>query len=83
MAPKSKAPAQVQQTSQQVTEKAKASAAKSTDAVSSLWTAYTDGTPARLKFIDAFLAFLVLSGVLQFAYCVLITNFPFNAFLAG
>jgi oligosaccharyltransferase complex subunit epsilon len=29
------------------------------------------------------LAFIVLSGVLQFVYCVLVTNYPFNAFLAG
>lgn len=52
-------------------------------AVSTLWKSYIDQTPDRLKFIDAFLAFIVLSGVLQFAYCVLVTNFPFNAFLAG
>lgn len=52
-------------------------------AVSTLWTSYLDQTPDRLKFIDAFLAFTVLSGVLQFVYCVLVTNFPFNAFLAG
>ncbi|KII95966.1 hypothetical protein PLICRDRAFT_151021 [Plicaturopsis crispa FD-325 SS-3] len=52
-------------------------------AVATLWKAYLDHTSDRLKFIDAFLAFIVLSGVLQFLYCVLITNFPFNAFLAG
>ncbi|KAF8845611.1 defender against death DAD protein [Paxillus ammoniavirescens] len=40
-------------------------------------------TPDRLKLIDAFLAFIVLSGVMQFVYCVLVTNFPFNAFLSG
>jgi oligosaccharyltransferase complex subunit epsilon len=51
--------------------------------VHTLWTAYLDATPSRLKFIDAFLVFLVLSGVAQFAYCVLVTSFPFNAFLAG
>ncbi|KAF8269702.1 DAD family-domain-containing protein [Lactarius quietus] len=27
--------------------------------------------------------FLILSGVIQFVYCVLVTSFPFNAFLAG
>ena len=37
----------------------------------------------RLKLIDAFLVFLMLSGVIQFAYCALITNFPFNSFIAG
>jgi len=63
------------------------SSSSSTSAASSaaqtLWKAYLNTTPARLKFIDAFLVFLVLSGVIQFAYCVLVSNFPFNAFLAG
>jgi oligosaccharyltransferase complex subunit epsilon len=73
MAPKAKqSQAQVQ-----------AQASSTANALTSLWSAYVDGTPARLKFIDSFLAFLVLSGVLQFVYCVLVTNFPFNAFLAG
>ncbi len=52
-------------------------------AVESLWKAYNGGTSDRLKFIDAFLVFLMLSGVVQFVYCVLVTSFPFNAFLAG
>ncbi|KAI9453200.1 DAD family-domain-containing protein [Lactarius psammicola] len=52
-------------------------------AVQSLWKAYLDTTPSRLKFIDAFLVFLILSGVIQFVYCILVTSFPFNAFLAG
>lgn len=51
--------------------------------VSALWKSYVQKTPDRLKFIDAFLTFIVLSGVFQFVYCVLVTNFPFNAFLAG
>jgi len=51
--------------------------------VSTLWKSYLHKTPDRLKFVDAFLTFLVLSGVIQFVYCVLVTNFPFNAFLAG
>ncbi|CAG7849623.1 Dolichyl-diphosphooligosaccharide--protein glycosyltransferase subunit OST2 {ECO:0000256/RuleBase:RU361136} Short=Oligosaccharyl transferase subunit OST2 {ECO:0000256/RuleBase:RU361136}; {ECO:0000256/RuleBase:RU361136} [Serendipita indica DSM 11827] len=55
----------------------------STNAFSSLWKAYQDETPARLKLIDAFLVFLMLSGIIQFVYCVLISSFPFNAFLAG
>jgi hypothetical protein len=48
-----------------------------------LWKAYNETTPDRLKFIDSFLLFLMLSGIIQFVYCVLVTNFPFNAFLAG
>ncbi len=52
-------------------------------ALQSLWNAYLDTTPSRLKFVDAFLVFLILSGVIQFVYCILVTSFPFNAFLAG
>lgn len=51
--------------------------------VTSLWKAYSEQTPDKLKFIDAFLVFLMFSGIAQFAYCVLVTNFPFNAFLSG
>lgn len=49
----------------------------------SLWNAYYESTSTRLKTIDAFLVFLMLSGIIQFLYCILVTNFPFNAFLAG
>ncbi|KAJ7499290.1 oligosaccharyl transferase epsilon subunit [Mycena latifolia] len=52
-------------------------------AVQTLWKAYNDHTSDRLKFIDAFLVFLMLSGIIQFAYCVLVTTFPYNAFLSG
>ncbi|KAG6328172.1 hypothetical protein ID866_10918, partial [Astraeus odoratus] len=52
-------------------------------ALSSMWKSYVQNTPDRLKFIDAFLVFTMLSGIMQFVYCVLVTNFPFNAFLAG
>ena len=53
------------------------------NAVQTLWKAYKDQTSDRLKFIDAFLFFLMLSGIAQFLYCVLVTDYPFNAFLAG
>jgi len=52
-------------------------------AFSAMWKSYAQNTSDRLKFIDAFLVFTMLSGVMQFLYCVLVTNFPFNAFLAG
>ncbi|OSX60540.1 hypothetical protein POSPLADRAFT_1047960 [Postia placenta MAD-698-R-SB12] len=55
----------------------------SSNAVRSLLRAYNENTSSRLKFIDAFLLFLMLSGIIQFVYCILVTNFPFNAFLAG
>ncbi|KAJ6781173.1 hypothetical protein PWT90_08327 [Aphanocladium album] len=48
-----------------------------------IYTHYTKETAQRTKLIDVFLAFLVVVGGLQFAYCVLAGNYPFNAFLSG
>ncbi|MCJ1463291.1 oligosaccharyltransferase complex subunit epsilon [Pseudocyphellaria aurata] len=48
-----------------------------------MWRNYDSTTPQRVKLIDTFMAFLVLVGVLQFVYCVLVGNYPFNAFLSG
>ncbi|EPT03119.1 hypothetical protein FOMPIDRAFT_1116649 [Fomitopsis schrenkii] len=53
------------------------------NSVQSLLKSYTDTTSPRLKLIDTLLLFLMLSGIIQFVYCILVTNFPFNAFLAG
>lgn len=46
---------------------------------------YTDDLKkdSTLQLIDYFLGFLVLLGALQFVYCILVGNFPFNAFLGG
>ncbi|KAK4128575.1 defender against death DAD protein [Parathielavia appendiculata] len=44
---------------------------------------YLDTTPQRTKLLDAFMVFLVAVGALQFVYCVLAGNYPFNAFLSG
>ena len=55
----------------------------SSNAFLTLWHAYQKQTPARLKLIDSYLVFVMLSGIIQFVYCVLLSNFPFNAFLAG
>jgi oligosaccharyltransferase complex subunit epsilon len=40
-------------------------------------------TPKILKICDTYLAFLVLTGVIQFIYCLLVGTFPFNSMLAG
>lgn len=40
-------------------------------------------TPSSLLLIDALLVFLMATGILQFLYCILVTNFPFNAFLGS
>jgi len=55
----------------------------SSNAFLTLWNAYQKQTPARLKLVDSYLVFIMLSGIIQFVYCILLTNFPFNAFLAG
>ncbi|CAL1702067.1 unnamed protein product [Somion occarium] len=68
---------------QQVASQSIPATPASQNALDSLWKAYNDTTSSRLKTVDAFLVFLMLSGVIQFLYCVLVTNFPFNAFLAG
>ncbi|KAF2217603.1 hypothetical protein CERZMDRAFT_19699, partial [Cercospora zeae-maydis SCOH1-5] len=51
--------------------------------ITHIWSKYQTHTPQRVKLIDTFLGFLLIVGVLQFAYCVLAGNFPFNAFLSG
>ncbi|KAL8752431.1 MAG: hypothetical protein Q9184_005738 [Pyrenodesmia sp. 2 TL-2023] len=48
-----------------------------------LWKTYLEKTPQRVKLIDVFMGFLVVVGGLQFVYCVLVGNYPFNAFLSG
>ncbi|PNS21836.1 hypothetical protein CAC42_434 [Sphaceloma murrayae] len=53
------------------------------DILLSVYRKYVDQTPQRTKLVDVFMAFLVVVGVIQFVYCVLFGNFPFNAFLSG
>ncbi|TGO18114.1 hypothetical protein BTUL_0012g00580 [Botrytis tulipae] len=48
-----------------------------------IWKNYLNKTPQRTKLIDVFMSFLVVVGVLQFVYCILAGNYPFNAFLSG
>lgn len=52
-------------------------------AVEATFKDYRSTSTPRLQLIDAFLAFLVALGVLQFVYVLLVGNFPFNAFLGG
>ncbi|KAF2634114.1 defender against death DAD protein [Massarina eburnea CBS 473.64] len=48
-----------------------------------IWSKYVSKTPQRVKLLDSFMLFLVVVGALQFLYCLIVGNFPFNAFLAG
>ncbi|KAJ5929118.1 Defender against death DAD protein [Penicillium verhagenii] len=53
------------------------------DITAHVWQQYLANTAQRTLLLDAFMAFLVLVGGLQFVYCVLAGNYPFNAFLSG
>ncbi|XP_027021079.1 dolichyl-diphosphooligosaccharide--protein glycosyltransferase subunit dad1 [Tachysurus fulvidraco] len=44
---------------------------------------YAGSTSAKLKLVDAYLLYILLTGVFQFFYCLLVGTFPFNSFLSG
>lgn len=44
---------------------------------------YVTKTPKKLKLVDIYLGYILLTGVIQFAYCCLVGTFPFNSFLSG
>lgn len=44
---------------------------------------YTNGTPKKLKIVDAYLLYILLTGIVQFVYCCIVGSFPFNSFLSG
>lgn len=44
---------------------------------------YQVKTATNLKIIDLYLAYILVTGVIQFIYCVLVGTFPFNSFLSG
>ncbi|XP_074604248.1 dolichyl-diphosphooligosaccharide--protein glycosyltransferase subunit [Brevipalpus obovatus] len=44
---------------------------------------YQATTAKNLKIIDAYLLYILLTGVMQFLYCLIVGTFPFNSFLAG
>merc|ERR1712018_383069 len=53
------------------------------DASKTLIQNYMKSTPQKLKLIDAYLLYILLTGAMQFIYCCMVGTFPFNAFLAG
>lgn len=44
---------------------------------------YMSSTSQKLKMVDGYLAYIVLTGIIQFMYCCLVGTFPFNSFLSG
>ncbi|VEN36141.1 unnamed protein product [Callosobruchus maculatus] len=51
--------------------------------ISKFYNEYVNKTPKKLKVIDAYLLYILLSGIVQFVYCLLVGTFPFNSFLSG
>ena len=50
---------------------------------STVWDSYCLKTPKRIKIIDAYLLYVMLTGVLQFVYALIVGSFPFNSILSG
>jgi oligosaccharyltransferase complex subunit epsilon len=48
-----------------------------------IWQNYLDTTPQRTKLIDTFMVFLMVVGVLQFVYCVIVGNYVSGTLEAG
>ena len=44
---------------------------------------YMSSTPRKVKLIDAYLFYIMMTGIVQFGYCCLVGTFPFNSFLSG
>merc|ERR1712004_326491 len=53
------------------------------DASKYLFASYMKNTSQKLKLIDAYLLYILLTGAIQFVYCCMVGTFPFNAFLSG
>lgn len=56
-------------------KKAQGVVAEAQDILGNIWNRYVEDTPQRVKLVDAFMAFLVALGVVQFAYCVVAGNY--------
>ncbi|KAF2682785.1 defender against death DAD protein [Lentithecium fluviatile CBS 122367] len=87
MAPKTRQPAQSTASASSTSAPARSNKSSGSldaqDIVQSVWSNYLKKTPQRVKLLDSFMAFLVVVGALQFLYCLIVGNFPFNAFLSG
>lgn len=51
--------------------------------LSKFYDEYQNNTPKKLKLVDSYLIYVLLTGIIQFIYCCLVGTFPFNAFLSG
>lgn len=51
--------------------------------ISKFYNDYVQNTPKKLKLVDIYLGYILLTGIIQFVYCCLVGTFPFNSFLSG
>ena len=51
--------------------------------VGKFYNEYMDSTPKKLKIVDAYLFYILMTGGIQFIYCCMVGTFPFNSFLSG
>lgn len=59
------------------------SSSPSTSTLSQLYAAYSAATPPGVAAVDAYLACVLVTGVITFAYAAAVGTFPFNAFLGA
>jgi len=52
-------------------------------AIQTLLKTYIASTPQHLKLIDAYMVYILLTGIFQFIYVILVGTYPYNAFLGG
>ncbi|GAB0497219.1 hypothetical protein MMPV_008543 [Pyropia vietnamensis] len=55
----------------------------SSSTLSQLYAAYSAATPPGVAVVDAYLAYVLATGVITFAYAAAVGTFPFNAFLGA
>lgn len=75
MAPKSRAPEKTSNTAPSASKSSKSGSLDAQEIVQSVWNKYVEKTPQRVKLLDSFMVFLIVVGVLQFAYCLIVGNF--------
>ncbi|BFF93320.1 dolichyl-diphosphooligosaccharide--protein glycosyltransferase subunit DAD1 [Drosophila madeirensis] len=54
-----------------------------TGVISKFYNDYVQNTTKKLKLVDIYLCYILLTGIIQFVYCCLVGTFPFNSFLSG
>lgn len=75
MAPKSRVPEKSSAATSSAPKANKSGSVDAQEIVQGVWNKYVNKTPQRVKLLDSFMVFLIVVGVLQFAYCLIVGNF--------